>query len=140
MKKYLAITFFVLTIAIVTNYVIVEAATYPSPVGTSFSKELDKNQAQYTFWRTKTNYSRQTYENLDTFTKLTDPCPNCKIGAKPFLDNGDFHSGIVTTLGHVGKFSSTSSTLGNYRLSVWRVDATLLTTYHSALWTMNSNN
>lgn len=139
MKTYFKITFIVLILSIATNYVLTNATTYPSPVGTSFSKELTKNQAQYTAWRTKTNYSTQTYENLDTFTKLTDPCPKCKIGAKPFLDNGDFHSGIVTTSGNVGKFSSTSSTLGNYRLSVWRVDTTLLTTYHSALWTMNSN-
>ena len=135
--KFIKIAFFTLLFAVVTDMVLVSA--YPSPVGTGYSFDLDKNKAQWTSYRTKDTWSVQTYENLSALTILTNPCPNCQIAAKLFTESGDSGVAVITKPGQTKQFIDPTafSSPGNYRVNVWRFDATLLTTHHTAMWMMN---
>ncbi len=129
--KYALIT---LIIAVATDILMIYA--YPSPPSTSLVYQLKKNNIQQTDWKTKNTWTTQKYKNTRTYTILTDPCPNCYIASKPIDASGNVYQGIVTSEGQTQNFIN-SALPGDYRLNIWRSDPTLLTTIHSAIWTMN---
>lgn len=133
--KFLKISLAILLIAFISNVIIVKA--YPSPASTSYTFELVKNESQTTDYRTKIDYSRQKYENRDSFTWLTDPCTSCKITTKLLSENLSL-VGMTTVMGETKYFTQNSGSTTDYRLNVWRTDVTLLTTYHSSTWHINN--
>lgn len=135
--KFLKYAILTLLVACITDAVLVSA--YSSPSAYSFTRELSKNTSQWTEWRTKNTWTDQAYKNRRTYTWMTDPCPNCKVAAKPVDGDGDIYSGVVTSEGQTKTFTDTTaiSAPNDFRLSIWRVDVTLLTTAHSATWTIN---
>ncbi len=135
--KFLKISFLTLIIAIIADMSI--AFAYSTVSGTVFSLELDKNNAEWTDYRTKNTWSTMTYEHLNSFTWLTNPCPKCKVAAKPYTENGDIGVAVVTVTGDKKGFTNPTNfqTPDNYRLNIWRFDTTLLTTYHGSQWMIN---
>ncbi len=133
--KFLKYALLTLILAIVTDVAFIYAAQ-PQVV---ISYALDKNAVQKTSYRTKDTWTAQYYENLETYTWLTNPCPNCKISAKPEDIDGNLYVGIVTSAGQKKQFTdpTTISSPNDYRLNIWRLDTTLLTTYHTAIWYIN---
>src|SRR5574344_2687121 len=89
MMKFIKYSLLTLFVAIVTDTALVLA--YPSPSGTSYSLQLSATTGQWTEYRTKNTWSVQTYENISTFTWLTNPCPNCQIASKPGTSSGDLY-------------------------------------------------
>lgn len=136
--KFMKYALISLIAAIIADAAMVFA--YPSPIATGLVYELSMNNKVDTEWRTKNTWTAQTYENYRTFTWMTNPCPNCKISAKPVSAGGDLYVGVVTTEGQKKQFTdpTTISSPNDYMLKIWRVDITLLTTSHSAMWTMNA--
>lgn len=136
--KFMKYALLTLVVAIITDAAMVLA--YPSPSGTALYYELSKNSIQKTDWRTKNTWTPQTYQNTRTYTWLTDPCPNCKISAKPVDSGGDVYVAVVTSEGQTKQFTDPTSisSPNDYRLNIWRLDVTLLTTVHTAVWKMNA--
>lgn len=135
--KYAILTFI---LASIVNTVLVFA--YPSPSSTFLNHDLDKNNSQWTDYMTKYNWKLQTYENTDTFTWLTNPCSDCQIAAKPYTESGDIGVAVVTKEDQKKGFTDPTSFYApdNYRLNIWRLDFTLLTTHHFSVWTINNLN
>lgn len=102
--------------------------------------ELSKNSIQNTSWRTKNTWITQSYNNKETYTWMTNPCPKCKIVAKPVDSAGNVYVAVVTTAGDTKNFTDPSSvnSPADYRLNVWRYDSTLLTTIHTSVWNINA--
>jgi hypothetical protein len=90
-------------------------------------------------YKTKNTWTTQKYKNLSAITWLTNPCNSCQIAAKLFTDAGDTDQGVVTTPGHSASFNANTmfSSPDDWRLAIWRVDFTLLTTSHTAMWYIN---
>ena len=138
MMKFIKYSLLTLFVAIVTDTALVLA--YPSPSGTSYSLQLSATTGQWTEYRTKNTWSVQTYENISTFTWLTNPCPNCQIASKPGTSSGDLYVGVVTKIGQTKSFTDPTSISSpdDYRLYIYRFDTTLLTTYHRSVWMINA--
>lgn len=136
--KFMKYALLTLLIAVATDIAIVFA--YPDIYATVLVRELDKNNEQFTDYFTKHTWTTQTYENLSTYTWLTSPCETCKIGTRPYTEDGDYGVSIFTTLGQKKSMGDPTSFMepNNYRLLIWRSDSTLLTTNHSAQWIMNA--
>ena len=136
--KFIKYSLLILLIAIASDALLVFA--YPSPPYMSIIEQLQQNSISETDWRTKNTWTAQTYQNTDTFTWLTNPCLNCQICAKPEDIGGDMYVGVVTKQGQTKQFTDPTSisSPNDYKLKIWRVDTTLLTTYHYAKWTINA--
>lgn len=113
---------------------------YPSPSGTAIYLELNKNQTQWSDWRTKNTWTTQTYENVRSYTWLTNPCPKCFVSAKPYDGLGNIFVAVTTTEGQIKDFGNPTNvnSPNDYRLKIWRTDHTLLTTIHSSVWMINA--
>lgn len=134
--KFMKYSLIVLLISIAVESSLVFA--YTSPTSTTISIELSKNTSKYTSYKTKNTYTTQSYNHTFSGTVLTSPCDSCKIMAKPYTADGDTFSGVLTTMGVTKNFPDDfSKQPGDYRLNIWRYDSTLLTTEHTAVWTIN---
>lgn len=134
--KLLKYSFITLIVALAVEGILVSA--YSSPSSMQISKQLEANKLQYTGYVTKNTWVKQTYYNRDTYTPMTNPCPNCKISAKIWSDTGTSSGEIITTKGQTKGTSETgTNSPGNYRVAIKRSDFTLLTTYHFATWNIN---
>lgn len=133
--KFLKYSILLLIFSFIMCFTIVKA--YPSPDFTAYTLELDKNNSQTMAYRTKYDYSKQKYENKDSFTWLTDPCTSCQITTKLVGTDASF-LGITTVMGQTKYFTQNSGSPADYQLMVWRNDTTLLTTYHSSIWHINN--
>ncbi len=135
--KFIKYAFLTLIIAIATDITV--AFAYSSPSATAIYKELSKNTSQWTDYRTKNTWTTQKYENVRTYTWMTDPCPKCQVSAKPVTESGNVYVAVVTSEGDTKNFTapSTVNSPDDYRLNIWRLDTTLLTTIHSSVWTIN---
>ncbi len=134
--KYLKISVSVLLLAIITNFTIANAGVIFSRI--TVIEFLEKDKVNYTQYYEKNNLSYSpTYENVDTFTSLTNPCPNCKILVRALEENGDQTAGLLTVMGKKYMFLDTAPVPGNWRLSVQRYDFTLLNTTTKGYWYLN---
>lgn len=133
--KFLKYALIIFVVALITDATIVLAGV--PTVG--ITHELDGVNVKKTSYYEKDTWTTQKYSNKTASTWLTDPCTSCQIGAKPGTSSGDLGSGVVTITGQTKSFTDPTSlsSPGTYRLSIWRVDATLLSTYHTAIWTLN---
>ncbi len=138
--KFLKYAFIILLLAVISDTALVLA--YATPSGVSIYKELVKNNSQWTDYKTKNTTTKQKYENIRTFTWLNDPCANCRIAAKPVDEAGDVYSAVVSTEGQTKTFDDLSHVNwpNNFRLNIWRLDISVLTTTHSAVWMINPVN
>lgn len=111
---------------------------YASPTSMQIGSTLSGNTAQYTQYATKKTWTGQKYYNRETYTAMTNPCPNCQI-ANYFQKSGGSSSGAIITKTGQTKGSNETGTAspGDYRLKYQRYDFTLLDTYHFATWTIN---
>ncbi len=144
--KFLKYAGIALLVAVITDFSI--AAAYPSPSATVTGiAQLPSNKDfVYTIWLTKNKDGLQKYLNRVTYTWLTDPCKDCIIGTKPSNEYGVTWEAITTKMGEEQAFTSNIATVmhepfgptyNNYRLGMFRVDYTLLTTNHGGTWTIN---
>ncbi len=101
------------------------------------TRELNKNNPSMTEYFTKNKFLRQSYEHYSSLTRLTDPCPKCKIATKLHREGGDSSSIFITVMGEKIFFNDAFTYYGNYKLEVWRYDFTFLNTFHSGLWLLN---
>ncbi len=135
--KYLKFSLIILAFAVITDFVITEAASdYPVVSSLYITPHLDKNNGQFTSYRKKTKISIMSYNHISSKTALTNPCNDCKVAAKPFTEGGDYGSAVLTVAGGSASFTENTGMQapGVYRLYVWRYDFTALTTYHTARW------
>lgn len=135
MKNAIKISLLLLMFTVSLSYCVVKA--YDSPQVVMVIKNgLIKNQwTNMSETYTKTNLTIQSYQNDNTFTSLTNPCPNCKIETILYGIN---YQTVVTTLGKTAKFTdSLMNEPGDYKIKLRRKDSTLLNTYHYATWHLN---
>lgn len=135
--KYFKYSILILVAAIITDTVITKA--YSTPVNVSVNQDLPANDGVWTSLYTKNTWTSQTYKNVESSTWLTNPCPDCKIAAKPFTSGGDAFVAVITKMGEVKTFTdpTTISSPNDYKLYIYRFDTTLLTTHHKGTWKIN---
>ncbi len=141
MKKIQATTKIFAVTAVFTLalcFAVVKAYDAPYAVGLGM-EGIKYAQFKHTDYYTKNVLGDQSVNMMNVFTSLTNPCPKCKIGVKPFNENGDAYAGISLQLGEEEAFvgHDGSSWTGNYRLGFMREDFTLLNTTISAIWYLN---
>lgn len=135
--KYIKLSLTVLLLAIVTNFVMVKAGVIYSRL--TIIEFLTKQETNYTRYFEKNDWFVPSYENVDTFTSLTNPCPKCVILVRAHEKGGDATAGLLTKMNNTYTFSNTSPVPGEWRLSLSRYDATLLNTTTKGYWYLNEN-
>ena len=105
-------------------------------------EEIKKGETVYTNYYTKNDWTTQRYKNVYTYTGLTDPCEKCIIQVRGYrkTDTGkdDASTARGTIMGLEYIFEN-SEYPGEWKLSLQRHDATLLTTMTKGEWFLNPN-
>ncbi len=135
--KFIKYALIIFAVAVMTDVVITKA--YASPTQVTIVQELDKNNKSWTAYKTKNTSTTQTYYNDKSYTWLTNPCPDCKVAVRVYNENGDVGVTRITTTGETKSLNEPTSLSapGNYRLAIWRYNATALSTHHQGVWKIN---
>lgn len=133
--KFLKLSILFLLFAIITNLIVVNAGVIYRRI--NVIEFLDKMKPSYTNYYEKNDWSNPTYEHLEMFTELHYPCNSCQIVINMRNENGDASPGIMPAIGKTYAFTGTVAQPGNYRLSMYRFDWTLLQTTMRGHWFLN---
>lgn len=135
--KFLKYALAIFAVAIVTDAIVAKAYAAPSQVG--IIRELVRNNSTFSDYKTKNTWTTQTYFNSKSYTWLTNPCPSCKVAVRPYTEDGDYGTTRITTTGQTVSLNSPTSfgSPNNYRLLIWRSDATAIDTHHEGVWKIN---
>ena len=126
--KYLKYSLVLLFIAIVLNLSVVNA------INTFFINiNLTRNNVSYTAYKTKSVWQVQSLYYQYASTSLTDPCPNCKIEARIYKNDGTYSEAKIGKMGDIKSFNYLGEP-GSYRMKLNRYDITLLTTNFISWW------
>ena len=136
-KKYYKIFTFIFVLSLFLSYNIVKAYSSPASVQMIWHDvKYNQYDSSDTFTKNTFGVAQKVY-NSNTFTALTNPCPNCQIVYK--LKAGVEQRGsAVTTMGHTYNLGSASVYTDDYRLEAARFDFTLLNTNTYGTWYINS--
>lgn len=147
--RFLKYSVLILTVAVLTDFALAKA--YSSPATVLVSPEISFNGVYTSSTYTKNTGLdvRQAYKNSFSTTVLTNPCPKCVIASRvrstqssisnPNETINVYPEGFTTVMGQTKHFNDLVNMRGDNLIYVWRVDKTLLKTYHSALWYLNMN-
>lgn len=139
--KLTKISLVVLLLAIIMNATL----AFADSKGVIYKKitvieEIKKGATVYTNYFTKNDISTQRYKNVYTYTGLTDPCEKCIIQIRGYrkTDSGsdDASTGRGTIMGLEYTIEN-SEYLGEWKMSLQRHDATLLSTMTRGEWYLN---
>jgi len=135
--KFLKYSIIILVVAVVTNYTL--ASAYASPSTVAIIVDLEKNEEQWTEYKTKTTWSTQTYEHISSITWLSNPCNDCLVRTISCQENGDCSGAVTTIAGQTRRIDNPTSinVPHNYRLNLKRDNWSALTTHHNARWNIN---
>ncbi len=88
--KYFKYSFLILAFAVIADFVLTKsvASDYPVVSSLTITPHLDKNNGQYTDYRTKTKTSTMSYNHTSSITTLSNPCNDCQVAAKPVTEGG----------------------------------------------------
>lgn len=134
--KFLKLSVLFLLFAFITNLIAVNAGVIYRRI--NVIEFLDKMEPFYTEYYEKNEWYNPTYNHLEVFTSLHNPCNGCKIIIKMENENGDASRGIMPVLNESYVFTGGGvAQPGNYRLSMYRSDWTLLKTTMRGHWFLN---
>lgn len=134
--KFLKLSILFLLFSIIINFIVVNAGVIYRRI--NVIEFLEGTNTTYTNYYEKNDWSNPKYEHLEMFTNLHNPCNNCKIVIKMHNDANSSSSGIMPTIGSKYVFTGGGvAQPGNYRLSMYRQDWTLLQTTMRGYWFLN---